>query len=198
MTMRRRLPSALAAVTALATISVAGCDGSEPAGAPANDSASVASGQPDDVTTAPATTAVALPTQADLDDALALLGIDASGAPREAVVLADAVFCGWEDNGLSGTADRDPDGQQCFLDAHGAGAAALFVQQRLSNEGDPLAWISRTDGTEVTYYIDTTRDCCGAKQWRAVPCGQMKPLDPYRDDATEQFYTCDGQDPWRP
>jgi len=87
--------------------------------------------------------------QDDLDAVLRLLHIDPSRAPRDAVVLGDAVFCGWEAVGLARRQRHDLDGRRCFVAAYESGTEALFLVETATNEGDPTAFVYRTDAGVV-------------------------------------------------
>ncbi|MEQ1699261.1 MAG: hypothetical protein ABMA25_04080 [Ilumatobacteraceae bacterium] len=110
--------------------------------------------------------------QGDYDLVLSEVGVVVSDAPSAAVVLADAVFCGWDQIGpiAGGNSRVDLAGRKCFVQAHLDGRSAVFLVDARTNEGDPTPFIYRTDGGHVTEFANFTRDNYGTREWRVGPC----------------------------
>ncbi|MEN9643705.1 MAG: hypothetical protein RL238_374 [Actinomycetota bacterium] len=97
-------------------------------------------------------------------------GIDRATAPPLAVTLEGAAYCGSEDvtrDGLNAAV------RQCFADALRERRTAVFVSVGLTNEGDPLAFVSRTDGGSTTFYFDHTRDPLSSGGWEVSSCDDL-------------------------
>ena len=127
---------------------------------------------------APPAPHVAETDQTGLDAALRDLGIDRGAAPTEVVRLGDAVFCGYEDNGISGDDAVQESARRCFVDRLARHEPAMFITQRPTEEGDPVATVFVTghDGT-VRTYIDATRDTFGSGRWDVVDCTPFSSSD---------------------
>ncbi len=126
--------------------------------------------------------------QARFDAALVDLGVDRTTAPADAVELRGAAFCGADDATLGhGEPILDVVGRRCFLDAHAAGDAAVFVTLVSTNEGDPMAFVFRAEGRAVTFWIDRTRDPLSAGGWDGGPCGDLTVSTVAPDNTTPVF-----------
>lgn len=125
--------------------------------------------------TASTTTSAATSTAAqdELDALLAELGIDRTLAPEAAVTLGAATWCGWEGIGLTQHRHDDPAAARCFVEAHLAGEPALVLIEAGTNEGDPLAFVYRTESGVATQYVDATRDPLGSGAWSSGVCGGL-------------------------
>lgn len=145
------------------------------------DSGTTANDEPSTPTSGGSATTVVSPTAATApadsgqdayDAVLSEVGVVVADAPTDAVVLADAEFCGWMQAGpIAGGSPRvDLAGQKCFLQAHLDGRSALFLVDARTNEGDPTPYVFRTDGGRVTEFADFTRDNLGTRVWRVSPC----------------------------
>lgn len=111
-----------------------------------------------------------------LRDGLTELGVDVDAAPDDAVDQGQAIFCGTESLDFSerdGTTGNLP-GRRCFVDAHAAGAEAVFVRTFNTIEGDPVANVYRTlpDAT-LTLWVDATRDNFGSGEWERLECAEL-------------------------
>ncbi|MGB8861337.1 MAG: hypothetical protein WCC60_18920 [Ilumatobacteraceae bacterium] len=109
--------------------------------------------------------------QAEFDALLAQVGAAVQLAPPEAVQLRGAELCGWDQLGWPGPENQmiDAAGRACFVDAHRAGTAAVFIDETRDNEGLPVPIIFRTDGGRAMMYWDWTRSL-SSEDWRSEPC----------------------------
>jgi hypothetical protein len=112
----------------------------------------------------------------DLTDALHDAGVNVADAPRDAVALAGATFCGTtalEPGEFQGDPESPAEtaARACLLDAQTALRPAVLVDVSTTTEGDPIVtvWRTLTDGTAASF-VDTTRDDFGPKQWILQPC----------------------------
>ena len=149
---------------------LAGCD----AGTAADEATSTSASR-DGTTSTVSPVVVTAPADSDqdaYDSVLSEVGVVVADAPSDAVVLADAEFCGWMQAGpIRGGMPRvDLAGQKCFVQAHLDGRSALFLVDARTNEGDPTPYIFRTDDGRVTQFVDSTRDNYATRGWSVSPC----------------------------
>lgn len=118
--------------------------------------------------TSPPDTAAPTDEQSLLNTAVAELGIDPARAPDGALDLEGGRFCGYEVRGLTDSANDD--GRACFVAAIDGNGTALFIQQVTTTEGDPVAYVWRTEGGLESLFIDSTRDNFGSGEWSQQAC----------------------------
>lgn len=107
---------------------------------------------------------------AALDRALAILGIDPAGAPSGSLDLAGGTFCGYEVNTLDDSSQHNETGRSCFADALDRRAPAIFIEQLVTTEGQPVATVWRTVDGRGIYSVDETREALGSRAWRIGEC----------------------------
>jgi hypothetical protein len=113
-----------------------------------------------------------------LNTALATLGIDPTGAPEGVFDLAGGTFCGFEEQSNFESILRNLAGRECFANALNNDTTAIFIMQRPTDEGDPVATVWRTQGGLDITWFDATRDKFGSGQWTTQSC----PLVAYSAD----------------
>jgi hypothetical protein len=119
-------------------------------------------------------------TASRLTEALESVGVDVTSAPKEAVALAGAQFCGVAGGGAPNEAPTVSPAlpRQCLLDAHAEAQPAVLVEVAVTVEGDPYIRVVRTlsDGT-VALFEDATRDAFGSGGWHRYDCERLATTD---------------------
>jgi hypothetical protein len=121
------------------------------------------------------------------------LGVDVSGAPREALGHPDQIVCGGEEIGHDGPADPgwNDTARRCFLDAHLAGLRAAFASSSPTPEGAPIVDVWLTGPAGVTGWQDSTRDPLGSGEWAPRPtCGRLTTTRSVWRSSPSTDFTC--------
>ena len=136
--------------------------------------------------------------QAEYASVLLQFGAAVELAPAEVLQLGDAAFCGWDEVSSPPTRNGrvDVEGRECFLAAHRAGRAAVFVNQARDNEGLPMPNVLRTEAGQATISIDWTRSLSSAT-WTVDPCPTLYVIEPAESGGPLSFacYPTEGAQP---
>jgi hypothetical protein len=90
-------------------------------------------------------------------------------APMVVVSRSVLPFCGVEERGIAGAID--PAIRRCFAGALRDHGRAEFASISTTDEGDPIATITRTlPGGGLEVLVDSTQDAFGARVWTQMIC----------------------------
>jgi hypothetical protein len=142
------------------------------------------------VDSGPPTSTGSSASETDYDVLLESLDVAVAVAPAAAVHLGNATLCGWDQlGGPSMSGDKiDADGRQCFVAAHRAGTAAVFVNLIRDNEGATVPIVFRTEAGQTTMYWDWTKSL-SSEQWRTEPCTTLY-VGQQPDEAAPLVFSC--------